>query len=362
MGERGRRDASREPCVREPRFIERVWYGTGTMAAVTRTAFVPLERVYSAIVGARDILYDAGLLRTHDTALPALSVGNLTVGGTGKTPIAAWVAQGLAARDARPAIVMRSYGDDEPAVHRALNPSFPVIVNADRTAGIAEAARVGATVAVLDDAFQHRQTRRVADLVLVSADRWTGSRRLLPAGPWREPLRALRRATLIVVTRKAASDATVARVHETLARIAITVPRLSVRLSADGLVGVGNQERAPMSALVGTEVYAIAAIGDPGSFVRQLEHSGAIVHATVFPDHHRFQDAEIAQFARQIPPGAWAICTLKDAVKLEARWPREGPPLWYVSQLVTVERGVGGLERVLDDLVRLRPRTTPTAG
>jgi tetraacyldisaccharide 4'-kinase len=318
--------------------------------------------VYGAVVGVRDILYEAGLFRTSEPALPTISIGNVTVGGTGKTPIAAWIAQGLAARDARPAIVMRGYGDDEPAVHRALNPSFPVIIEENRTQGIARAARAGATVAVLDDAFQHRQTRRTMDLVLVSADRWTHNRRMLPAGPYREPLRAVRRATLIVVTRKAASDAIVSDVHETLADLADGVPRVSVRLTLEELVRVGTSERQPLAVLAGVRVHVILAIGDPGSFVHQLEEAGAHVKATIFPDHHQFLDREIAEFMAAIPSNAWAVCTLKDAVKLENRWPREGPPLWYVSQLVTVERGVGGLERVLDDLVRIRPPTTPTAG
>jgi len=82
----------------------------------------------------------------------------------------------------------------------------------------------------------------------------------------------------------------------------------------------------------------------------------------LFPDHHRFSNGEIARLAERTASGVWAVCTLKDAVKLAERWPRQAPPLWYVSQLVTVERGVGGLERVLDDLVRVQPRTTPTAG
>jgi tetraacyldisaccharide 4'-kinase len=214
----------------------------------------------------------------------------------------------------------------------------------------------------LDDAFQHRQTRRAADLVLVSADRWTADARLLPAGPFREPLSAVRRATLIIVTRKSATDDQVARVHETLARVGGGIPRVSVRLSAEELVCVGTGERRSISALDGAIVRSIVAIGDPRSFVAQLESAGANVSATVFPDHHSFQDDEIAAFVRTIPPDALAVCTLKDAVKLERRWPRQGPPLWYVSQLVTVERGVGGLERMLDDLVRVRPRTTPTAG
>jgi tetraacyldisaccharide 4'-kinase len=362
VADRDRTEEAKPAGPDESRFIERVWYGDDLVSRLTRTTLIPFERVYGAVVGARDILYDAGLLRTSETALPTISIGNVTVGGTGKTPIAAWIAQGLAAREARPAIVMRGYGDDEPAVHRAINPSFPVIVSDDRTSGIRQAARAGATVAVLDDGFQHRQTRRETDLVLVSADRWTTNRRLLPAGPFREPLRAVRRATLIIVTRKAASDTVVADVHETLARVAEGVPRVSVRLSPDTLVRVGDGDRAPLSVLAGADVRALIAIGDPRSFVRQLADAGARVHATVRPDHHHFRDDEIARFVARVPANSWAVCTLKDAVKLQTHWPREGPSLWYVSQLVTVERGVGGLERVLDDLVRVRPRTTPTAG
>ena len=102
----------------------------------------------------------------------------------------------MAARGAQPAVVLRGYGEDEPLVHERLNPSIPVIVNPDRARAVALAAARGATIAVLDDAFQHRAIRRDADLVLVSADRWTPDVRVLPAGPWREPLTALRRATL----------------------------------------------------------------------------------------------------------------------------------------------------------------------
>jgi len=168
-----------------PALVDRLWYGRDTFASAVRAMLVPAERVFGGIVGARDILYDAGWLPARQTAIPAVSIGNLTVGGTGKTPMAAWIARGLSARGARPAIVLRGYGDDEPLVHRTLNPDVPVLVGADRVAAIAEAARVGADIAVLDDAFQHRRAHRVADLVLVSADRWTPEARLLPAGPWR---------------------------------------------------------------------------------------------------------------------------------------------------------------------------------
>jgi tetraacyldisaccharide-1-P 4'-kinase len=111
-------------------------------------------------------------------------------------------------------------------------------------------------------------------------------------------------------------------------------------------------ERRPVSSLAGRSVRVLAAVGDPLALVRQLETLGALVEADIHPDHHEFTDVEIREFARRVPSDGLALCTLKDAVKLRARWPRDGAPLWYVSQHVIVERGVGGIERVLDDLAR----------
>lgn len=351
MPERGRRVA------------ERVWYGGDRASAVMRALLSPAERVFGGLVGARDILYDAGWLATHETAIPAVSIGNLTVGGTGKTPIAAWVARGLEARGAHPAIVLRGYGDDEPKVHETLNPSIPVVVNPDRIAATKEAARRGADVAVLDDAFQHRRARRVADLVLVSADRWSSDIHLLPAGPWREPLRAARRATLLVVTRKAAPAAQVDAVHQALAAAAPGVPRVSVHLAPFELVrATGDRTAEPIESLRGQTIRAILSIADPGAFIRQLEAAGAHVLPSIFPDHHAFSDEEIRALTAGLSPREFMVCTLKDAVKLAPRWPRLAPPLWYVSQQVMVERGVGGIEHVLDELVRGRSQTSFTAG
>ncbi|MGH7619908.1 MAG: tetraacyldisaccharide 4'-kinase [Gemmatimonadaceae bacterium] len=343
--------------------IDRLWYGRDSIASAARTALIPAERVFRGIVGARDILYDAGWLSEVEPKIPAVSVGNLTVGGTGKTPMAAWIARGLALRGARPAIILRGYGEDEPLVHRTLNPTVPVIVKADRIAAIEEAARKGAEIAVLDDAFQHRRVQRVADLVLVSADRWTGEVRLLPAGPWREPLEAVRRATLVVVTRKAATDARVEQVHESLARAARGVPRVSVRLEPDQLVRAdGSGATRPLESLRGLTVRAILSIADPFAFVAQLDVHGVSVVPRIFPDHHPFSEVEVATLAGEFEKHDVVICTLKDAVKLAPAWPRLAPPLWYVSQQVMVERGVGGLERVLDDLARVRSGASPTAG
>jgi tetraacyldisaccharide 4'-kinase len=173
----------------------------------------------------------------------------------------------------------------------------------------------------------------------------------------------VRRATLVVVTRKAASDAIVESVHERIARVAPAVPRVSVRLDFVELVRADDsRQRKPLDTLRGSVARAILSIGDPGAFIRQLEMLGANVTASIFPDHHAFSDVEIDRIASGLTPGDLVVCTLKDAVKVGPRWPRLAPPLWYVSQQVIVERGVGGLERVLDDLVRSRSRTSPTAG
>jgi tetraacyldisaccharide 4'-kinase len=347
--------------------VQRIWYGADKLAAASRLVLMPAERLFGGVVGLRDILYDVGWLPSHDAQIPVVSIGNLTVGGTGKTPVAAWVASGLAARGAQPAVILRGYGEDEPLVHERLNPSIPVIVNPDRTRAVATAAAGGATIAVLDDAFQHRAIRRDADLVLVSADRWTPSVRVLPAGPWREPLSALRRATLIIVTSRASDAQRVDDVHKALAAAAPAVPRVSVRLSLAELVRADDDvRRRPLEELRDAKVLAVASIADPASFLAQLRALGAIVEAQLFRDHHAFSDQEIADIASKSARFDYVVCTLKDAVKLGPRWPRPPGslerPLWYVSQQVMVERGVGGLEHVLDELVRSRSGSSPTAG
>src|SRR4051812_46970228 len=163
--------------------LERVWYGDSPGAKLGRAALWPAEHLYAAAVRLRGAMYDRGLLGITEAPVPVLSVGNLTVGGTGKTPVAAWAVARLRERGAHPAVVLRGYGDDEPLVHERLNPGTTVVRDADRVRGSRTAHAIGADCVVLDDAFQHRRIARTADWVLVSAERVARTTHVLPAGP-----------------------------------------------------------------------------------------------------------------------------------------------------------------------------------
>lgn len=333
------------------------------MARAARLALAPLAGLYRGIVAVRGSLYDAGLLPARRTALPALSVGNLSVGGTGKTPFAAYVAGELRSRGGKPAIVLRGYGGDEPLVHATLNPGIPVVVSPDRVAGVAEARVLGADVAVLDDAFQHRRAERWGDIVLISADRWTDVRRLLPAGPWRESARALRRATMVVVTRKAATPDEAESVREELRAAAPELPIAIVRLASLNLHAAAGTDVMPLEHLRGRRVHLIAAVGDPVAFTKQVESAGAsIATSSIYPDHYRFSREDGVRLALATAGADLALCTLKDAVKLSPHWPAEAPRLWYVSQHVVIEREAAALDALLDGLLAARSTHRHHAG
>lgn len=356
---------------------DRVWYGDDAAAGVARALLAPASSLYGLAIARRNSGFDSRAAVT--TAVPALSVGNLTVGGTGKTPVAAWCVAQLRARGARPAVVLRGVGDDEWRVHGVLNPGTPVIATPDRVAGALIARTKGADCVVLDDAFQHRRASRVADVVLISADRWNGAPRLLPSGPFREPLASLRRAQAVVITVKAANAERVSAVQDAVRAAAPDVPvaivRLvpgEVRLAAE-LLSPSRAEPAQASTrprfvhsaswLFGRAMVVCSAIGDPRSYERQLEGLGVVIVRTYrLADHHKFAASDAIHIARPEDGSSGVVCTLKDAVKLAPLWPREAPPLWYLSQSVVVDRGAEVLDRVFARVLTARAATAPTAG
>ena len=338
--------------------IERVWYGDGRWPSAARVALSPFELAFRAITAVRNALYDTGVLRAADPGIAVISVGNLTVGGTGKTPIAAHIAGRLKGRGAHPAIVLRGYGGDEILVHERLVPGVIVVADPDRVRGARLAAQRSADVVVLDDAFQHRRIARSADVVLVAAERLTNNARQLPAGPFRESPRSLRRASLILVTRKSASPEDVDRALLWCARWAPDVPTAVARLELGDLRR--DADRAPLPSLVGERVLAIAAVGDPRAFSVQLAAAGAHVELASFPDHHAFTDSDVSGLARRAIGYSRAVCTLKDYVKIGPRWPANASPLWYASQRVHIERGENVLDAIISDVfARRRIDTSP---
>jgi tetraacyldisaccharide 4'-kinase len=346
--------------------IERIWYEGGLAAGLARAALAPASWGFAGVTAIRNALYDHGILRSHVPALPVLSLGNLSVGGTGKTPMTAWAAARLRERGANPAVVLRGYGEDEPLVHLRLNPEVAVITDADRVRGVRRARELGADCAVLDDAFQHRRIRRMADWVLVAADGWRAELRPLPAGPLRESARSLARADLLVVTRKSASrDQAEAIVGALAPRLRHGAAVAICHLAPYAIVDAVTARREPLSWLQARSFAAIAAIGAPDAFFAQLRAAGAVLETFPFPDHHAFDAHDVERIVRAGERGDGVLCTLKDAVKLAPRWPRAGPALWYVSQRAVIERGGEALDASLDLLLAARttdPQTAGTAG
>ena len=339
-------------------WVTRWWRGeAGGVGRAVDVALAPGEALFRSVVAMRSVGYQQGVLRSRSAPIPVVSIGNLTVGGAGKTPVAAWTADRLRVSGRRPAIVLRGYGADEAEVHRELNPDVPVHISRDRWAGAVQAAAEGADCVVLDDGFQHRALNRDFDIVLLSADHWTGNRRMLPRGPWREPLSALGRADHILVTRKLASPEDAARIVAEIADRGLPEPTVA-RLEADGIHSLGpdpsgregHQVPTPLERLRGKPVLAITTLADPRPVLSELTRVGARVDPLTFPDHHDFSEKDVAMILGRTRDRT-VVMTRKEAVKLKGRLPSEIPA--YVIELrVKIEKGEQGLINALLNALR----------
>ncbi len=305
---------SRPPSLTwNPReWVVRWWAGeAGVLGGVLSVMTLPLELAFKAGAGLRNRLYDGGSLPLQRAPIPVISVGNLTVGGSGKTPLSAWLVKGLRARGEKPALVARGYGGDEILLHRRWNPNTPVIAQADRAYGAWKASRKGAGVVVLDDGFQHRRLARELDLVLV-AGRTPRRARLLPRGPFREPLAALGRAGVVILTQKGRNEDT----WEMERRLApfLREPPVRVCFSPGHWTDLAGKPAPPPE---GAQL-AVAGIGDPEGFSRVLgEATGEAVELLAFPDHHAYSWGDVDGILARAQ-GRTVVTTEKDAVKLAA--------------------------------------------
>lgn len=272
--------------------------GTRRPYDALRKAIGPLAApVYGAVVGWRNRRFDRGI-GVRRVPVPVVSVGNLTVGGTGKTPFVMWLCRELGARGLKPAIAMRGYGSaasggrsDEAEEYRTALPDVPVIVNPDRYAGIMAFLAEGgaADVVVLDDGFQHRQLHRDLDIVLIDAQAGTLTDRLLPAGDLREGVSSLRRAGVIVLSH--ADGQHVSTPLQGLVKPSAVAVSAAYRWEGVSVCapGDGGETFEPVSWLAGRRVVLLCGIGRPQRFIDAAGHAGAeIVGAVVLADHAPF--------------------------------------------------------------------------
>jgi tetraacyldisaccharide 4'-kinase len=325
----------------EPR-LRRWWSNPDGAGELLMTLALPAELAYRLAVGLRNTGYDAGLLRPRTSPLPAVSVGNLTVGGTGKTPVSAWIVGRLLALGARPAVLLRGYGDDEVQLHRRWNPSVPVLPDPDRARSATAALGLGANVVVLDDGFQHRRLARDLDVLLIAAEQPFPGRQL-PRGPFREAAACLRRADLLLVTRRTASEREVEARLRVIERFAGGKPLARVRLAAGAWTTLGGD---PTTAPRG-EVLAVTSVAEPELFRRMVaEAADGSVELMAFPDHHEFDARDTAAIARAARGREIAV-TEKDAVKLNALTPLRPATVRVLALSVRLVSGADHIEQAL---------------
>jgi tetraacyldisaccharide 4'-kinase len=272
----------------------------------------------------RESAYRRGWFTVHDLPLPSVAIGNLTVGGSGKTPIAIWTAKYYVSRGLVPGILLRGYGADEVLVHQHAVPEAQVVADPDRTAGAERALARGAQVLVLDDAYQRLDVHRDLNIAVVSAETTRAVRWPLPAGPWREGLQALDRADAVVITRKRAS-AEAARTLAADLRQKVAGPVAIAHLGLHYVEGMVSGRRHPASTLAGKRVVAASGIADPDAFVAQTKATGAAVQVATWKDHHDYRDEDVAWLAHAARRADHVVITQKDAVKLRSRWPTTVP-------------------------------------
>jgi len=298
---------------------QRLWYGPAR-----RSWWLwPPEALYRIVIAVRRFAYSSGLLRTVRVEVPVIVVGNLTVGGTGKTPVVSWLARQLATRGLKVGIVLRGYrgshagpalrvradtdatlAGDEAVMHAAGGADI-VFVAHDRVAAARAAADSGAQVVLSDDGLQHLRLARDCEVVVIDRARGFGNGHCLPAGPLREPAARIDRADAVVVVDRAPGER-----DADPAMVAPSPITCRVEFELGPAVNLVTGERRPLAAFAGERVRAVAGVGDPEAFFAALERAGLRVERCPLPDH-----ATVDEIARALAGVGTVLMTEKDAVK-----------------------------------------------
>jgi tetraacyldisaccharide 4'-kinase len=289
---------------------------SGPAATFARLFLTIASLVYSAFIALRNFLYSKGWLKVHTANATVISVGNITVGGTGKTPLVIWICRFLQSKNIPCAILTRGYKthtkkratsderqamNDELAILAESCPHTRIIANPDRVAAAAEAIeKFDAKVLIMDDGFQHRRLARDLDIVAIDAMCPLGYDKLLPAGLLREPLTALNRADAVVITRcNHVAEPELTRLEEKLKSVnpSIIIARAThAPVCAKSL----DHKEIPLEQLKGKRIFAFCGIGNPDAFLDTIRKLGLnLVGSKIYNDHHNYTDNNIRNIREQ---------------------------------------------------------------
>lgn len=320
------------------------------------------EIPYALAVRWHNARYDSGRAAMHHVPATVVSVGNLTLGGTGKTPMVEWLARWFLCRQRRVTLISRGYGaeagqeNDEARELRQKLPGVPHLQNPDRVAAAHQAIdQFDAQIILLDDAFQHRRLARDLDIVLLDALEPFGFGHVFPRGTLREPVAGLRRAQVVVLSRAdILGPAEREAIRTQVLRYAPDAAWAEVTHAPRTLWAASGQTQ-PVESLRGQRVAAFCGLGNPAGFRHTLQACGCdVVAFREFPDHHRYGAADLDSLAAWASPlnVAAVVCTHKDLVKLPTD--NLGPhPLWAVSIGVEFLAGQDAFEKRLTTLLTL---------
>jgi len=277
----------------------------GLTGAPLRLVLSVVSWFYSGVVLLRNFLYSKGWLKTYRANATVISIGNITTGGTGKTPLVIWLYNQIT-QNYSCAILTRGYKTtknyiDEPAVLAESCPEARVIVNPDRVAGAAEAVeKFAAKLLVMDDGFQHRRLGRDLDIVAIDATRPFGYGKLLPAGLLREPVTALKRADVVVITR--CDQVAESQLSQTEKKLLLINPNMIIAKSMHAAVcakSTDNKEIA-LDQLKNKKIFAFCGIGNPAAFLNTIEELGTnLVGSKVYNDHHHYTQDDITHISEK---------------------------------------------------------------
>jgi tetraacyldisaccharide 4'-kinase len=323
----------------------------------------------------RNLCYDRGICKVWDVGVPVISVGNLTVGGTGKTPFVEYLLRYFQQRKMRMAVVSRGYkrttrgmvvvsdgmhihcdvgqGGDEPVQIAAKFPGAVVIVDeARKRAAHCAVARFDVDGIILDDGFQHRSLRRDLDIVMVDGRRLPAWDALLPAGMRREPRSSLRRAQVAVILDGVSADEEQQRISDV-----VSLPCVRVRFVPTALRNVSTGISFPPGQMKGKTCVAFCGIAQPQQFYDMLTSLGIeVIERLTFPDHHRFIRSDWDKILSRLTDNAHLLCTTeKDAVRLRGVVPSGSPvsgELYYLEIEARVIDGEPRLHAMLDSIMK----------